>query len=202
MRDHPGDAAGDDAAAAASAEASAAVAAKESARREFDAFYSASARRMVAAVYALTGNLAEAEDAVHEAYARAWAKWSQVTAGGDPTAWVRVVAQRLAVSSWRKARNRLLAHRHHASPEAIPEFGPDHVVLVEALQRLPKDQRRVVVLFHLYDLPTDEVAREVGCSPGAVRTRLYRARQALAEYLSERQDPVGVGAPHTAPRAR
>jgi RNA polymerase sigma-70 factor (ECF subfamily) len=151
----------------------------------FDAFYAATARRMVAAVYALTGNLADAEDAVHEAYARAWARWAQVQAGGDPSAWVRTVAQRLAVSTWRKARNRMRAHLRHGAPDALPEMSPDHVALVAALQKLPKDQRRVIVLFHLYDLSAQAVALELGCSEGAVRTRLYRARMALAGHLGE-----------------
>ncbi|MGW0660646.1 RNA polymerase sigma factor [Streptodolium elevatio] len=150
---------------------------------------------MVAAVYALTGNLADAEDAVQEAYARAWAKWTRLQADGDPGGWVRVVAQRLAISSWRKARNRLRAHVRHGSPSAVPELGPDHVALVAALQKLPKDQRRVVVLFHLYDLPAEAVARELGCSAGAVRTRLFRARQALAEHLGEESAAEPAPAP-------
>ncbi|UGQ15428.1 sigma-70 family RNA polymerase sigma factor [Yinghuangia sp. ASG 101] len=140
---------------------------------------------MVAAVYALNGNLADAEDAVHEAYARAWVRWGRLKAGGDPAGWVRVVAQRLAVSSWRKARNRVRAHLRHGSPDTAPELGPDHVALVAALRKLPKDQRRAIVLFHLYDLPAEAVARELRCSEGAVRTRLYRARQALAAHLAE-----------------
>jgi RNA polymerase sigma-70 factor (ECF subfamily) len=156
---------------------------------DFDAFYAATARRLVAVVYALTGNLADAEDAVHEAYARAWAKWPAVVAGGDPAAWVRVVAQRLAVSAWRKARNRLRAHRRHGVPDAAPELGPDHVALVAALQKLPKDQRRALVLFHLYDLPAETVARELGCTPGALRTRLTRARKAVAEHLADTAPP-------------
>ncbi|WP_436773967.1 SigE family RNA polymerase sigma factor [Yinghuangia sp. YIM S09857] len=176
-----------------------ATAAAATARAEFDAFYAATARRMVAAVYALTGNLADAEDAVQEAYARAWAKWARLRAEGDPGGWVRVVAQRLAVSSWRKARNRLRAHVRVGTPASVPELGPDHVALVAALQKLPKDQRRVIVLFHLYDLPADTVAREIGCSAGAVRTRLFRARQALAELLGEE---TGAAAEPTASGAR
>lgn len=171
---------------------------QDTVRAEFDEFYVATARRLVAAVYALTGDLADAEDAVHEAYARAWARWPQIRAGGDPAAWVRVVAQRLAVSAWRKARNRVRAHVRHGSPGTLPELSPDHVALVAALQQLPKDQRRVVVLFHLYDLPTGAVARELGCSEGAVRTRLYRARQALAKHLGEPADPEGPTSPATA----
>ncbi|MDI2126101.1 SigE family RNA polymerase sigma factor [Yinghuangia seranimata] len=167
----------------------------DDAKAEFDAFYAATARRMVAAVYALTGSLSDAEDAVQEAYARAWIRWGRVTAGGDPAAWVRVVAQRMAVSSWRKARNRLLAHRRSERSDAVPELGPDHVALVAALQRLPKDQRRTVVLFHVYDLPAETVARELGCSTGAVRTRLHRARQALAELLADPAETEASSAP-------
>ncbi|WTW94506.1 SigE family RNA polymerase sigma factor [Streptomycetaceae bacterium NBC_01309] len=182
----------------AAGDAAEATAVAATARAEFDAFYAATARRMVAVVYALTGNLADAEDAVQEAYARAWAKWTRLQADGDPAGWVRVVAQRLAVSSWRKARNRWRAHVRHGSAAAVPELGPDHVALVAALQKLPKDQRRVIVLFHLYDLPAETVARELGCSAGAVRTRLFRARQALAEHLGEETAPESAPAASSA----
>lgn len=42
---------------------------------DFDQFYTATAKRLVAAVYAATGDLTEAEDAVQEAYARARQRW-------------------------------------------------------------------------------------------------------------------------------
>ncbi|MYW30252.1 sigma factor, partial [Streptomyces sp. SID2119] len=56
---------------------------------EFDAFYAATAKRLVATVYAMTGDLAESEDAVQEAYARAWQRWDRLTREGDPLPWVR-----------------------------------------------------------------------------------------------------------------
>jgi RNA polymerase sigma-70 factor, ECF subfamily len=55
---------------------------------EFDNFYAASAHRVVAQVYAMVGDLGEAEDAVQEAYARAWQRWRDVGTYRDPTAWV------------------------------------------------------------------------------------------------------------------
>ncbi|HEV7898871.1 MAG TPA: sigma factor-like helix-turn-helix DNA-binding protein [Planosporangium sp.] len=61
----------------------------------FDAFYAASARRVVHHVYAVCGDLAEAQDVVQEAYARAWQKWSTLADYDDPEAWVRTVAWRL-----------------------------------------------------------------------------------------------------------
>ncbi|WP_432151131.1 SigE family RNA polymerase sigma factor [Streptomyces sp. bgisy029] len=154
---------------------------------EFDAFYTATARRLVATVYAMSGDLAESEDAVQEAYARAWQRWDRLTREGDPLPWVRTVASRLAVSAWRRTRNRLRAQLRHGPASDDP--GPsgasgDRAALVAALRELSPDQRRAVVLHHLLDLPVEEVARETGSTSGAVRTRLSRARRQLGERLA------------------
>ncbi|MEW1756075.1 SigE family RNA polymerase sigma factor [Streptomyces cyaneofuscatus] len=155
---------------------------------EFDAFYAATAKRLVATVYAMTGDLAESEDAVQEAYARAWQRWDRLTREGDPLPWVRTVASRLAVSAWRRTRNRLRAQLRHGPASDDP--GPsgvsgDRAALVAALRELRPDQRRAVVLHHLLDLPVEEVARETGSTSGAVRTRLSRARKQLGERLAD-----------------
>ncbi|MEU0042787.1 SigE family RNA polymerase sigma factor [Streptomyces werraensis] len=152
---------------------------------DFDQFYTAHAQRLVAIVYAVTGDLAEAEDAVQEAFARAWLRWDRIVAAGDPAPWVRTVAMRLAVSTWRKSRNRIRAHFRHGPPADLPGLAPDHVALVAALRKLKPEQRHVIVLHHLLDLPVEEVARETGSTREAVRTRLVRARRALSTHLEE-----------------
>src|SRR4029453_7948644 len=85
---------------------------------EFDKFYAGTRRALVAQVFAMVGDLGEAEDAVAEAFARAWQRWGQVHLYADPGAWVRTVAYRVAVSSWRRARNRATAHRRAGPPES------------------------------------------------------------------------------------
>ncbi|MEV6319219.1 SigE family RNA polymerase sigma factor [Streptomyces sp. NPDC051776] len=156
----------------------------------FDAFYAATAKRLVASVYAMTGDLAEAEDAVQEAYVRAWQRWDRLTREGDPLPWVRTVASRLAISTWRRTRNRLRAQLRHGPAPHVPELSEDRVALVNALRELGPDQRRAVVLHHLLDLPVEQVARETGVSNGAVRTRLSRARKQLGARFAmlDRQD--------------
>ena len=101
-----------------------------------------------------------------------------------PEAWVRTVARRIAVSRWRRARNRLTAHRRHGLPEPVPGPSLGFLALTAALARLPVEQRTVLVLHHLCDLPVTEVARETGAPVGTVKARLARGRRALAALLS------------------
>jgi RNA polymerase sigma-70 factor (ECF subfamily) len=157
---------------------------------DFDAFYRASRQRLFDTVRALTGNPAEAQDAVHEAYARAWQRWSKVSRYGDPEAWVRTVARRIAVSRWRKARNRLLAHRRVGAPPPLPGPQPETVALMAALARIPLTQRTAIVLHYLVGLPVAEVAAETGVAVGTVKARLSRGRRALAALLQEEDTHV------------
>jgi RNA polymerase sigma-70 factor (sigma-E family) len=152
---------------------------------EFDAFYAGSARRVLGQLYAMTGNRSEAEDAVAEAYARAWQRWSTVRDCDSPEAWVRRVASRVAVSSWRKAVNRLRAHHRDAVEQEVAGLSTDHVALVHALRQVPADQRRVIVLHHLVGLSVAEISVEVGAPTGTVKARLARGRKAMAQFLTD-----------------
>src|SRR5260370_23824764 len=71
-------------------------------RQDFHDFYSSSAARLVRHGYALTGDLAEAQDIAQEAFARAWQRWPTVRDCDSPEAWVRRVATNLAASRWRR----------------------------------------------------------------------------------------------------
>lgn len=165
--------------------------------RDFDAFYAATHRRIVGQVYAMTGSLPEAEDCVQEAYARAWQRWATLCAEyGYPEAWVRTVAVRLAVSSWRKTVNRLKAHRREQRAAEVPGMNPDHLAVVAALRRIAPDQRLVIVLYHYAGLSLEEIAAETGASLSTVKARLARGRRALAPHLTEFADSlVKTGGP-------
>ena len=151
----------------------------------FDAFYARSVRRITGQVYAMIGNRIEAEDCVQEAYARAWQRWRKVSGYHDPEAWVRVVAYRIGVDSWRRTLSRSAAHRRHGPADDEPEIGPEHVAIVGALRQLPASQRQAIVLFHLVGLTVDQVARETGVPVGTTKARLARGRRALAVLLSD-----------------
>ena len=155
---------------------------------EFDQFYAGTAQRVVRQMFLLTGDLAEAEDVVHEAFERAWLRWESVQRADSPEAWVRTAARRLAVSRWRKARNAATAWRRHGGGDNRPALDGLHVDLVNALRRLPEKQRTAIVLHHLADLPVEQVAAETAQGVSAVKAQLARGRTALAALLHDGND--------------
>jgi len=54
-----------------------------------------------------------------------------------------------------------------------------------ALRALPGRQREVLVLRFYLDLPDTDIARDMGISPGTVRSTAYRALAALGRSLGE-----------------
>jgi RNA polymerase sigma-70 factor, ECF subfamily len=159
-------------------------------REEFAEFYAASFQRLVGQLYAMTGDQCEAQDAVQEAFVRAWARRGKIDRDGAPEAWVRVTAWRIAASRWRRARTGTRLGALTARPESTAGPTPDRVAFNDALRKVPAEQRRALVLYHLCDMTVDQVAAETGARAGTVKARLARGRAALAPYLRETAAPV------------
>jgi RNA polymerase sigma-70 factor (ECF subfamily) len=70
-----------------------------------------------------------------------------------------------------------------ARPESIEGPDPGRVAFVDALRKLPAEQRRALVLYHLCDLTVDQIAAETAVQSGTVKARLSRGRQMLRLYL-------------------
>ncbi|MET9518854.1 SigE family RNA polymerase sigma factor [Streptomyces sp. NPDC002994] len=153
---------------------------------EFEEFYAHTASRLIGQLYVMLGDLHEAQDVVQEAFVRGWSRRRQLDGGGEPEAWIRTVAWRLAVSRWRVRRRSADAWQRRGSPSADPGPGPEQVALVSALRELPPKQRRTVTLHYLCDLTVVQIAAETGLSTGTVKTHLARGRAALSHLL---QDP-------------
>jgi RNA polymerase sigma-70 factor, ECF subfamily len=158
--------------------------------RDFDEFYAGNYGRLVVQLYAVTGSLPDAEDAVQEAFARASVHWGRVRAYDLPEAWVRRVALNVAFTGLRRARRVLEVLTRAGPPPAAPLPGAA-VELMEALGRLPLPFRQVLVLYYLADLPVERVAGELGIAVGTAKSRLARARDALARQLVDGGEEVG-----------
>jgi RNA polymerase sigma-70 factor (ECF subfamily) len=155
------------------------------ARAEFEELYRHAYPRVVAQVTLLTGSRAAAEDAVQEAFARAWNRWGRLAGYDQPQAWVRRVAMNLAVSRWRSLRREQLLAAPASYAASPIDRAADWVDLQAALLRLPVRQRRAVVLSAVVGLSTDEIAAEMSVAPATVRSWLSRTRRAVADPIEE-----------------
>ncbi|WP_422774546.1 sigma-70 family RNA polymerase sigma factor [Plantactinospora sp. WMMC1484] len=150
----------------------------------FDDFYSSSFHPLTLQLYAFTADAGQAQDAVQEAFSRAWARWDRLVEYDNPAAWVRRVALNVARSRWRRARA-ARAHARYHRLEPIAEPSPDRVVLAQALATLPERHRRAVVLHYVADMPVREIAEQEGVAEGTVKSWLHRGRSALAAHFAE-----------------
>lgn len=151
-----------------------------------DVFY-ASYRRLVVQLYGVVGDRAEAEDVVQEAFVRAVTAGRRFTGTANPEAWLRTTAINLHRSRWRKLRNFSRIKERIATPQDVPGLD-ERLDVIEALRSLPAEQREVVALHHLADLPVADIAQELGVPPGTVKSRLSRGREALALALGDREE--------------
>lgn len=147
--------------------------------------YRVAYRRLVGQLYGVCGDLAEAEDVVQEAFARAVGR-AGFERLDNPEAWLRTVAVNVARTRHRRRRlGALLTARSAAGDDAPLGAGDtdDRLTLMAALARLPRPQREAIALHHLADLSVAEVARTLGVPDGTVKARLSRGRAALAVLL-------------------
>lgn len=162
-----------------------------------DAFRTLADRHLDASyrlAYLILGERADAEDATHDAFVTAWAKWSTLR---DPMLFehwfdrilVNTCRNRLRhVARWRT--NDLSAELESRGPDA---FGPTHDrgVLWPALAGLAPDQRVVIALRFYRDLSIDQIAARLGVRPGTVKSRLHRALRGMRTALDQ-PDPKGT----------
>jgi len=146
---------------------------------EYDAFYASAFGPLVRGLRPVVG--ADAEDLAQEALLVASQRWAAVQALDRPEAWVRRVALRMGARRARRERERerLEASAEPPRHEAVPDLD-----LVAEMLHLPDRHAAAIRLHHLEDRPVAEVAEMLGCTQGAAKILLLRARRVLAERLT------------------
>ncbi|MEV0195583.1 SigE family RNA polymerase sigma factor [Nonomuraea sp. NPDC050691] len=154
--------------------------------RGFREFVSARSPALMRLGYLITsGDQHAAEDLVQSALAKLASRWGRVDA---PEAYARQIMYRQHISWWRTAVRR--GEVVQAAPPELPGADRTHqselrMVLRAALARLTPRQRTMIVLRYFEDLPDHQVARELGCSVGTVRSTTHRSLARLREIAPE-----------------
>ena len=157
----------------------------------FAELYEASYRRIVVATYGLVGDVGDAEELAQETFAIAYGRRRRVQATDNPEAWLYTVAINLARRRWRRRNtlDRLL--RREPPPQVVESpdhWAGEHLELHAAIKKLTYVHRAVVVLHYLADMPVDQVAKALDIPVGTVKSRLSRARAALANTLGNHRE--------------
>jgi RNA polymerase sigma-70 factor (ECF subfamily) len=135
--------------------------------------------RLVRVAYRMLGSVADAEDVVHEAFAR----WLDADRGAvrEPEAFLRRVVTRLCLDHWKSARHRREVYVGPWLPEPVVETASDKVddvtlPLLLALERLSPLERAAFLLHDVFGLDFAEVATTIGRDAAACRQLASRAR--------------------------
>jgi RNA polymerase sigma-70 factor (sigma-E family) len=137
---------------------------------DFVEFVTARSHRLLRAAYLLTRDHALAEDLLQTALARSWPVWHRID--GDPEPYVRRVLVNTHNSWWRRRWN---FERPTAEPPDRDATSPhtevdDRDEVWQALSRLPKQQRAVLVLRYFEDMTEAQIAHTLDISPGGVKS--------------------------------
>ncbi|MHB8328204.1 MAG: RNA polymerase sigma factor [Acidimicrobiales bacterium] len=142
--------------------------------------------------YLILGNRADAEEAVQEAFLRAWRFRDSLGPVTNLKPWL----YRVVVNACCSKLHREVAHRSRRAPAAeldalaSPTASPDEEVghaqlsmtVMNALNELPVHLRVPVVLRYYGELSEREIAVAIGRRQGTVKSRLHEARRRLAGH--------------------
>ena len=157
--------------------------------------------RISRVVFRITKNREDAEDQVQETFLRAYRGLRGFRGNSKFTSWLSRIAVNQALMCLRKRRYRDISLDHAVESEGdplnhdIPEWRPNpeqcysqreaHLDLNQELRALPHGLRSALILKHFYGCTTEDIAKRLGISVAAVKSRVLRARRRLRVQLRE-----------------
>ncbi len=157
-------------------------------RERFERCFDAHYLRIFAFAARRVAGRESAEDVVADTFAIAWRRRDRIPEEALP--WLYAIAANVIANQYRSSSRRQNLDERLAGEAGVAALAADPAEalggrdeLAVALGRLEEAEREVLRLVAWEGLSTREGARVVGCSPGAFRVRLHRARRKLAKEL-------------------
>lgn len=162
----------------------------------FRQLYTANYARLVGYALRRTQSHEEAADVVAETFLIAWRNLVKVPEDDGARLWLYATARRVLANQRRSQQRReQLAARIAFEIDTTPRFPveSDPSIVARALKSLSEEDRNLLGLVGWEGLRPAEIATVLGCSVGAVRIRMLRARRRLTQELQKlgyREDPT------------
>lgn len=158
-------------------------------------------KRLLNFLRRFVGNMPQAEDLVQATLLKVYWSRGRFKGSGKFSTWLYTIAANAARDYLRKTKKyrfvSLEAPVGQGSNlidffEAEGESASDSVQKKEvarmvrlAVARLPRHQRLAIVLSHYENMNYDEIAKVLSCSKGTVKSRVFRAKMKLKEFLAD-----------------
>jgi RNA polymerase sigma-70 factor (ECF subfamily) len=153
------------------------------ATRSFEEFFEAESRTLFRRLWLITGNRAEAEEIMQDAFLNMWERWDRVSGLDDPTGYL----YRTAMNVFRRRYQRtVMALRHTVGlSSGTDEFAhADERHAVRAiLATLSPRQRAALVLTEMLGFSSEDASRALGVRPGTVRALAFQGRAAFRKAV-------------------
>ncbi|MBW3622085.1 MAG: sigma-70 family RNA polymerase sigma factor [Armatimonadetes bacterium] len=159
--------------------------------------------------YRLTGNYDDANDVASDTFVRIYNSISKFRGDSAFSTWL----YRIVTNVYLDSRKRRSAHPNLSLEEYLEmeegslerqveddtpgphvkiEERERHERLMDAIHRLPEFQRIIILLYHIQELPYEEISEILDMPLGTVKSRLNRARRALKELLVQQRELFGA----------
>ena len=149
--------------------------------------------------YRMLGNAEDAEDAAQETFLRAYKSMRRYDNSRPFSTWLLSIAAHYCIDQLRRRRFQVVSVEDLPVPD-IPDPAPglennlgrrEEQRRVRALlETLEPVDRAAVVMYYWYDCSYDEIAGALSLTLSAVKSRLHRARRAMAETWQEQPSPA------------
>ena len=161
-------------------------------KRAMQVLYARHNVRVYRFIVRLTGNQSLAEDLVSEVFLDVWRQAEGFESKSQVSTWLLAIARYKALSALRRRTDEHLDDNMAATIEDTaddPEtlvYNKDRSTLVQkCLAQLTPAHREVIDLVYYHEKSVDEVAQIVGVPPATVKTRMFYARNKMADLLKQ-----------------
>jgi len=150
----------------------------------------------------ISGNEADAAEIVQETFLAAWRKLADFRGEAKLSTWLTSIAINQARSRWQQNRQRRVREESldcpdesgHGAPLQVVSEQPSALELLEqsqlqellesCIKKLDQGFREVLVLRDVREMAYDEVGQILGLREGTVKSRLFRAREAVRDCIN------------------
>lgn len=156
-------------------------------RHAMSALYHKYDRRVYSVARRLTGDDDVAQDVAQDAWIRAFQKLDMFRGDASFGTWVYRIATNAALNRLRSVSRRSEAEsaaEWTGRAASIDDVVLNQRLLQEALDRLPKGYRTVLVLHDVQGMKHDEIADMLGVTIGTSKSQLHKARARMREMLA------------------